>query len=125
MQKENTPEARAVARGQEPVKMTESEWIAEGERRFGPDRMKWRFICPSCGYVASVQEWKDAGAQGGAVAFSCVGRYTGSRKELGDKTGGPCNYAGGGLFRLNPIEITHSGGTTHLFAFAESKGEQP
>lgn len=84
------------------------EWLAEGEALFGPDKMKWKFVCPSCGHIATVKDWRDAGAPTGAVAFSCVGRFTGSKRQLGDKTGGPCNYTGGGLFKLNPIEVVGS-----------------
>ena len=36
------------------------EWKAEATRRFGPDMLKWRFRCPMCGHVASVQDFKDA-----------------------------------------------------------------
>lgn len=34
------------------------EWKAEATRRFGPDMLKWRFRCPMCGHVASVQDFK-------------------------------------------------------------------
>lgn len=104
-----------------------AEWEAEGLRLFGPDRMKWKFKCPSCGYVAAVEDWKNAGGSSGMVAFSCIGRLTGSKKEFGDKTGGPCNYAGGGLFRLNPVKIHYNGNTEEVFAFATDaagKGEK-
>ena len=86
--------------------MTLEEWNAEGERKFGPDRMKWRFVCPVCGHVAMVKDWREAGASEGAVAFSCVGRWIdGSRKAFEERGVGPCTYAGGGLFRLNPVRI--------------------
>lgn len=80
------------------------DWQAEAVRRFGPDQMKWKFMCPSCGHVASIQDWKDAGGTEGEVAFSCIGRHIkGSGDILNKKK--PCNYAGGGLFRLNPVSI--------------------
>ena len=60
-------------------KLTHAEWLAEGKRRFGEDFNKWRFVCPVCGFVQSVQDYKDAGAPQDAVAFSCVGRW---RKEV-------------------------------------------
>jgi len=104
--------------------MTHAEWLAEAERRFGDDPMFWRFVCPSCGHVASVRDWKDVGASEGAIAFSCLGRYTGDRKSAEDKAfqhnGGPCNYAGGGLFRLNPVMVDLGNGEfRQTFAFAE------
>jgi predicted RNA-binding Zn-ribbon protein involved in translation (DUF1610 family) len=98
--------------------VTEEEWNAEGVRLFGEDRMGWRFACPSCGHVASVRDWRDAGAPENAVAFSCVGRWTGAKAEIFDKKG-PCNYAGGGLFQLNPTKVTRAdGGESSVFAFA-------
>lgn len=101
-------------------RMTEAEWNAEGERRFGTDRMKWRFVCPSCGYIASVQEWKDAGAGSGAVAFSCVGRWLKKCSEAFLNNGGPCNYAGGGLFKINPVLVAPEGSLVgnEIFDFA-------
>jgi TPP-dependent indolepyruvate ferredoxin oxidoreductase alpha subunit len=96
--------------------MNQDEWHAKGEQLFGPDIMRWRFVCPSCGHVASVQDWKDAGASEGAVAFSCVGCYLPTCNEaFGGNGSGPCNYAGGGLYRLNPVDV--EGRPT--FAFAE------
>jgi len=99
---------------------TRDEWIAEGERRFGPDRMKWKFVCPVCGYVQTPDDYIDSGAKdSGIIAFSCVGRLRGIGDELKDK-GGPCNYAGGGLFRLNPWKVIDVQGNEHeMFAFAD------
>lgn len=106
--------------------ITHAEWMAEAKRRFGDDPMNWQFVCPSCGHVASVKDWKDAGAPEGAVAFSCVGRYTGDGKAAEDKAfkhgGGPCNYTGGGLFRLNPVGVVFEDGgePRQTFAFADT-----
>ena len=99
--------------------MTVEEWQAEGERRFGADTKKWKFVCPSCGHVASVQDWMDVKAPNGAIAFSCVGRWM---KEHGHIWEGkqPCNYAGGGLFRLNPVKIEGMEDMP-VFAFAEEE----
>lgn len=97
--------------------MTKAKWHAEGVRRFGDDEMKWRFVCPSCGHIASVQDWKDAGASSGQVAYSCIGRNLPNPVEMGVKPG-PCNYAGGGLFKLNPMDVDGEG----YFAFAPLDG---
>jgi hypothetical protein len=93
--------------------MTHQEWHAEGVRRFGPDMKTWRFVCPSCGHVATVQDWLDAGASEGEVAFSCVGRHLPNPTEMFVKPG-PCNYAGGGLFAINPLQV----GEGRYFDFA-------
>ncbi len=99
--------------------ITVEEWRAEAVRRFGEDPLLWRFVCPSCGHVAAVKDWKDAGAPDNTAAFSCVGRYTKARGEILGKEQ-PCNYAGGGMFRLNPIAVKGEEGTvTNVFAFDE------
>ena len=100
---------------------TQAEWLAEAERLFGADAMAWRFECPVCHHVASLQDWKDAGAPQATWAFSCVGRWIPGSRDAFEASGvGPCNYAGGGLFRLNPVAMVFPDGSTHhAFAFAE------
>lgn len=105
-----------------PLTMTHAEWLAEGERRFGPDKRQWRFKCPCCGHVATTLDWINAGASAEAIAFSCVGRWSGAKREAFSTTRreGPCDYAGGGLFRLNPVRVTDEEGKEHdVFAFAD------
>ena len=103
--------------------LTLQEWDSEGTRRFGPDKMGWRFVCPCCGFVASARDYEAAGAPETAVAFSCVGRWTQTARdafESGEKRKGPCDYAGGGLFRLNPVTVTVDGAPDHhIFEFEE------
>ena len=102
----------------EPTRITESAWLQEVTRRFGPDSRAWRFCCPSCDHIASIQDWKDAGASEADFAFSCVGRHLPNPKRLFDKPG-PCDYAGGGLFKLNPVTVVRENGAEiSLFAFA-------
>jgi hypothetical protein len=98
------------------IEMTKDEWETKGQKRFGPDKMQWKFICPCCGHIASVAEWQAIGAAVGEVAFSCIGRHMDKPREaLGGKGKGPCNYAGGGLFKLNPVSVDGH----QVFAFAE------
>lgn len=94
--------------------LTYAEWEAEGVRRFGPNKMKWKFVCPACGFIASAEDYKNAGAPSMVVGFSCIGRWLPYAREAFAKGDGPCNYAGGGLFRLNPLEVDGA----HFFDFA-------
>ena len=99
---------------------TYEEWFAEGKRLFGLDTMNWKFECPSCGYVASVKEWVDVGASDGEIAFSCIGRHVSGAQQAFLHRGGPCNYAGGGLFAINPVQVRFPDGeVTKVFRFAE------
>lgn len=100
-------------------------WLAEGKRRFGDDFMVWRFVCPVCKHVASVADFKAAGAPEADLATKeCIGRYRKERAhpfgEGKDKVAQPCDYAGYGLFRLSPVRVKQPDGReTHAFAFAE------
>lgn len=118
------------------MRMTYAEWVAEGERRFGKNLTKWRFVCPVCGHVASAQDYKDAGAPESEVGFSCVGRWSGFNRDafglnpdsiasgkLPPAEGpGPCNYAGFGLINVNPVAVvTDDGQVAKTFAFADAE----
>lgn len=100
--------------------MTHAEWVAEGDKLFGHDTDAWRFECPVCKHVASVGDYKAAGAPEAAVAFSCIGRWLENARPAFEERGvGPCTYAGGGLFKLNPVTVVDLGGRKHhVFAFA-------
>lgn len=102
-----------------PTTVTVEEWRAEGEKLFGADQMKWRFRCPSCDNVVTAEQYRVAKAPETAVAYSCVGRWMPeTTAEIFDKGKGYCNYAGGGLFGLNPITVIEPDGAEHhVFAF--------
>lgn len=103
------------------------EWTAEARTRFGDDSLNWRFRCPSCGLVQSLGDFKEAGIPDAerVVAFSCIGRWRrgaaeafrskAHHDERGDRG---CNYAGGGLFKLNPVAVEAPDGSMHdVFEF--------
>lgn len=101
-------------------RMTYAEWKAEGTRRFGKDMTQWRFVCPSCGVTTAVHEWLAVNERE-AIAFNCIGRATGSKQTILPRppAQGPCNYTGGGLFKLNPVEVVmEDGHTMSVFEFA-------
>jgi len=101
--------------------MTEAEWTSEGARRFGGNNLDWRFVRPNCGHICAVREWRDAGAPKSAAAFSCIGRWLGVEPGRQHPRPRPCDYAGGGLFRLNPVTVTVTAGPGaehRLFEFA-------
>jgi hypothetical protein len=107
--------------------MTIDEWKSMGAELFGPDTNNWRFVCPSCHHVASVADWKNAGAPEGAIGFSCVGRWAGAVKGATfNGNGGPCDYAGGGLIGLNPVELESGDGhKQRVFQFAVPEVAMP
>lgn len=112
----------------ESVRMPEDVWRGLAAVRFGDDPLKWRFVCPSCGHVAAVEDWRKAGAPEGAVAFSCVGRWTGDRAAAADaafkRKGGPCNYTSGGFLVINKLFVVlKDGQETPAFEVAEAASD--
>ncbi len=100
--------------------LTEKEWVDEAVSRFGEKSAKWAFVCPACGFRQTLQDYKDGEAPESAWAFSCVGRWSG----VGPLGEGPCNYAGGGFLKLNPVRLTTPEGVVHnLFEFAPEESE--
>jgi hypothetical protein len=89
--------------------ISHEEWIKEAIKRY-PDR-NIAFVCPVCKHKQTVAEYKAAGAPAGAYGFSCIGRYLDDCRKAfggpgaGEERPGPCDYTGGGLLRLNPINV--------------------
>jgi hypothetical protein len=104
-----------------PQSMSFEDWRAEGERRFGKDITKWKFVCPGCGHIASGQDFKDAGAAPNAMYQECIGRYNKGKSWMRMKRGesGPCDYAGYGLIPISPMTVIRDGKKYPVFAFAE------
>jgi len=99
------------------------EWMARAEGLFGADEFKWRFVCPCCGHVQKVEDfrpYKDRGATPASAYQECIGRYTGA-KEMKPSGEGPCNYAAYGLFHLSPFRVIDAKGIgIEVFGFDES-----
>lgn len=93
------------------------EWRAKAVSLFGQNQLCWRFICPACKHIATVADWFEHDAPQGAVAFSCVGRWSGPKREAFGKGEGPCDYAGGGLIGLNPVHVIDAAGGKDLDVF--------
>jgi len=100
------------------TKITHAEWLADAERRFGKQARNWKFVCPICGNVASLQEFKDAGAKDPSVGvYQCIGRYRPPQGELKR----PCDYTLYGLLNLAPFVVLTEGDKEHYaFAFADA-----
>lgn len=93
------------------------EWREQAAKLFGTDSTQWKFVCPSCGHITMTQDWIDAGdTDKSMVAFSCIGRLLSSKNSIGSNSS-PCNYAGGGLFQLNPVTVNHDGNKSKVFQF--------
>jgi len=117
-----------------PTEIPLQDWLAEGERLFGPDKTQWKWKCSNCGHVQSIAgflELKKLGIikketdVGTLVYFSCIGRFDTRIPEedvgtiFDKKPKSPCNYTLGGLFRFaNTFVISESGERVPVFEFA-------
>jgi hypothetical protein len=99
------------------------EFMRAGTARYGPDIAGWKFRCPVCGHVQSINDFrpfKDQGATADDVRFNCLGRFLPTcRKAFGGNGPGPCDYTTGGLFNVTPLTIKTDTGPVHSFDFAD------
>lgn len=105
------------------ITLTHEQWLAElDRRRKGAPAKTVSFVCPACGYIQSGEDFLAAGASyeqmQAMLAFSCLGRVMPRpRSAFAPEGAGPCNYAGGGLFRIAPIRVTFADGRDDLYVF--------
>lgn len=75
-----------------------ADWLKELKSRFGEDSEDWKFVCPSCGHVQSVADFKAIGVDGNKAYCECISRY----KNIDGKTDKKaCKYTICGLFLLD------------------------
>lgn len=77
------------------AQQTESEWLAEGERLFGPNKLDWKFRCPRCGHVQTAEDFKPYSVNGAipnCATDRCIGRF--------DRSITDCDWAAFGLLTL-------------------------
>lgn len=103
------------------MEYTHKEWLAELEKRFGRNPMRWAFTCPACGKTSTLQEFKDAGATPDDAYQTCIGRHTGKGSPTKDSRGG-CNWAAYGLLGTldgGDVIVTDAGKRVSVFSMAE------
>lgn len=103
------------------------EWLAEGNKLFGEDMRHWKFVCPNCKGIQTVNDFLDlldyqVDVNRDQAYSSCIGRYDPRIKPADIGTIGdgksPCNYTNGGLFGLYKLVVIMDGKETPCFEFA-------
>ena len=119
--------------------ISQDEFLAEAKARFGDKARNWKFVCPACGTMQSVQQLQDAVvASGGTkddvhryIAFSCIGRFNNqgdagiSAKNKGQPWDKGCNWTLGGLLRIHTLEVLIDGKPRPTFELAEASLTPP
>jgi hypothetical protein len=127
--------------GHEHRVLSQVELVAEATARFGADAMQWAFECPSCGDVASGQDFRDALAahprtrNGEPVrAFEifgqeCIGRTLGAlaRAAVNGRAAGVrgCDWAAYGLISGPWTVLTPDGRRMSSFPLAAAGRPPP
>lgn len=115
-----------------------SDLLAKGEELFGKDRSKWKFVCPSCKAIITVQDWIDyAGSCEAArehIGYACVGRLIKQMQKISPNRNDPihqikvghlfcntpidyCLYQTCSLFDLSPVTIKDTNSSFFQFSF--------
>lgn len=116
-------------------KVSYEEWKAEGQRRFGKDGRRWKFICPICGTVQSAKTFEEYTELTPVeivrqIGINCIGRSAIGGAAITDLDKPPssdpnaigCMYHGNGLIRANPVTVElDDGHTMTAFDFAPEK----
>jgi len=96
------------------IKLVYKEWIEKAKELFGKDSYNWKFKCPSCGHVQSINSMLKhtpslkADDIVNMVFFNCEGRYN-------EKYG--CDWTLGGLFQIHKVEVNFNGKICRAFEF--------
>lgn len=97
------------------------EWQKEGRRRFGLNTHNWKFRCPQCGEIQSVEMCLNFGIHIDNVGIRCIGGLCKTTRSNGKPLHG-CTYVPNELFNMNPIEvILKDGSTRRVFSFAVTR----
>jgi len=99
----------------EIIKMTYEEWINKAKKLFGKDSYNWKFKCPSCGHIQSINSMVEHNPSlnpediQNSVYFNCEGRIN---------EGYGCDWTLGGLFQVHKVEVNFKGKIVPVFEFA-------
>jgi hypothetical protein len=96
-------------------KLTLQDWKKEGEKLYGTDMKKWKFVCAQCGETQTLQDFIDNKVKNPEERFffSCIGRW--------DKKRG-CDWTLGGLLTIHKTEvINEENKTVAVFEFKKNK----
>ena len=86
-------------------------WEREARRRFGPNKLLWRWRCHHCNTSMSASDYLACGAPQSQIGFACIGRFT---------PFAGCNHDGKNSVPANPVTVHFGGNRVRMLAFAEA-----
>ena len=98
------------------TQMTYREWVRQTKLLFGEDSSKWRFKCPSCGHVQSIESIREHDP---SLKIDDVAQWIQYHCEGRTNKGQGCDWSLGGLFHIHTLEIITDGESHPSFEFAE------
>lgn len=107
------------------IKQTLAEWMNDGKELFGEDYSNWKFKCPACGHISSIQQFKESDADPNDAYQVCIGRVNGKGTKNQTDLGYGCNWAAYGLFKTigkGRTVVTDEGKEVKVFDFALESG---
>lgn len=97
------------------IRLSYKEWIRKAKELYGKDSYNWKFKCPSCGHIQSINSMLEHNPSlkpmkiQGSVYFNCEGMIN---EEYG------CDWTLGGLFKIQKVEVKFNGKYFPVFEFA-------
>jgi hypothetical protein len=81
--------------GEKVIKL--EHWISQLKEKYGEDKSKWSFKCPSCGHIQSMGDFEKIGVDPQNAYCNCIGRY---KQGLGG-----CDWSINGLLAINKTTV--------------------
>lgn len=105
------------------IAMDIKKWREEAVRLFGKDWMKWRFVCPACGHIATPGDFLALGKDPNDASRNCIGRANGKGRtpDINEPAPDGCNWCAYGLFGTMDKGrriFTEEGNNIEIFDFA-------
>lgn len=111
-----------MSAGEQPHTMPEAEWQALGLALFGDDRTKWRFRCPHCDNVMSIERARAMAPE--QLAMLRASKWNIEQECVGRHIDAGCDWCAYGLFS-GPFFVVRDGGQkTPVFGF-DTSGATP
>jgi len=85
-----------MAQKPKPRRITKQQYFDELIEKHGSFKDNWACVCPKCGNVQTIAEFKDHDIDPNNVNYACIGRYVEGRG---------CDFVIDSLVKNHPLEV--------------------